>query len=335
MNEQDVVRNARLEAQRVVGDAFEARVLEPSPPPVVDGPWFADDPVAVDDASPGRPVVSPVAHADLTWDEWVRGKPERSDWAADRWLGAYRRIGSPPTAYTETRTALHRVAVYAVSPARRRANGKIGLRFTLRGFGTPFFETERGAEQVRVSGADLIRQTGDTGQREPLTTLGLAAALALDGPPDVAWAEGFDVPAPGDPDEPLSIDSRSAHFLGEWFGFAWSVLEAVRTGPASVEPARLQLWPEHFDAAFDCQSPGRHRQATFGASPGDAAVEEPYLYVLPADFDDLVPSDLWNADGFHGAIAPLSTFVDAPDQREAALAFFGQRQTLLDAPEAL
>ena len=46
--EDDDSWNPRLEAQRLVGDDLEARVLEPSPPAVVDGEWFADDPVAID-----------------------------------------------------------------------------------------------------------------------------------------------------------------------------------------------------------------------------------------------------------------------------------------------
>src|SRR6266568_4325184 len=53
-------RDAQGEAQHVVGDAFIARVLEPSPPAVVDGDWFADDPVATD-APSEAPVVSPMA----------------------------------------------------------------------------------------------------------------------------------------------------------------------------------------------------------------------------------------------------------------------------------
>src|SRR5215471_8050612 len=73
-------RDARLEAQRVVGDDFEARVLEPSPPAIVDGDWFADDPAAVD-APPGRPIVGPVGGGDLTWDAWLGDHPEHVSWA--------------------------------------------------------------------------------------------------------------------------------------------------------------------------------------------------------------------------------------------------------------
>lgn len=222
------------------------------------------------------------------------------------------------------RLAVHRLAVYVVSPARRRANGKIALRWTLDGVGTPFFGTD---EQVRVAGTQLVRQTGGSAESEPVTTLARAAALVLDAPPDISWAEGFDVPAPGDVDAPLPVDPERTTLLGDWFGFAYSVLEALRADRISTEPSRVQLWPEHFDAAFDCLT--GDRRATFGASPGDNAISEPYLYVLPQQFEALPPSELWNADSFRGAVLPLHEFVDAPDQRAAALTFLRSRRDAL------
>ncbi|MGH9034719.1 MAG: hypothetical protein ACRD0O_03075, partial [Acidimicrobiia bacterium] len=87
---------------------------------------------------------------------------------------------------------------------------------------------------------------------------------------------------------------------------------------------RVQLWPEHFDAAFDCLP--QDRRVTFGASPGDSAVPEPYLYVLPWHPDEATGGDLWNATSFRGAILPFSEFVAAPDQRAAALGFMRVRR---------
>ena len=107
------------------------------------------------------------------------------------------------------------------------------------------------------------------------------------------------------------------------------MLEELRAAPELANQSRVQLWPEHFDAAFDCAVGERARRVTFGASPGDAAVTEPYLYVLPADFDELPANELWNATTFSGAVLPLSDFVTAADQRAAALAFFRSRQALL------
>ena len=317
------VRDARAEAQRVAGDEYEARVLEPSPPAVADGVWFADDPVSGTASKPGRPVLSPVANGNLTWDEWLADHPAHTSWAADRWLGSRRRLLPAPATLEETRLALHRLAVYVLAPARRRANGKIGLRWTCGGFGTPFFGAD---EQARVVGGDLVRQTGQTAASEPITSLSRAAGFVLDARPDVAWAEGFDVPPPGDPGEPLPVDAGVAAFLADWFGFAWSVLEELRAQRESAEPSRVQLWPEHFDAAFDCLAP--ELRATFGASPGDAGVPEPYLYVISVALAG-PPSELWNATTFRGAVLPFTELVDAPDQREAALDFFASRRAAL------
>jgi hypothetical protein len=48
----------RQEALERVGGEYDVRVLEPSPPPVTEPPWFADDPVARGDAPAHDRVVS-------------------------------------------------------------------------------------------------------------------------------------------------------------------------------------------------------------------------------------------------------------------------------------
>src|SRR2546421_9390824 len=141
------IRNPRAEAERQLGGRYDARVLEPSPPGVAEPPWFADDPVARESVEDGRLVVSPVATGDVRWAELAADDEELAEWCADRWLASYRRLEQPPASLVETRLALQRLAEQVISPARERANGKIGLRYTRGGFGTPFF----GADvQVRV-----------------------------------------------------------------------------------------------------------------------------------------------------------------------------------------
>jgi hypothetical protein len=301
-------RNPVLEARAVVGAGYDPRVLEPSPPAVNDGVWFADD---------------PAVGGNVDWDEWVKQHPQHSDWAADRWLAAYRRLGPPPPNFADTRLALHRLAVYVVSPARQRVTGKMALRWTWRGFGTPFFGDD---EQVRITGAELVRQRGPEASAEPITSLARAASSILGGPPDGGWAKKLDVPALGDPDEDLAVGQDAAEFLADWYGFAWSVLERLRADAASTEPSRVQLWPEHFDAAFDCL-PSKQR-ATFGASPGDEGYRDPYLYVVSPGVAD-TPSRLWNAGPFPGAVLTYRELLDADDQRHTALEFFRARRDLL------
>ncbi|MGH9279766.1 MAG: hypothetical protein ACRD12_16915, partial [Acidimicrobiales bacterium] len=261
-----------------------------------EAPWFADDPVVSEGS--GRPCVSPVG-GDQTWDAWLTDHPEHREWAAERWLGAYRRLGAPPAALEETRRSLHRVATHVVAPARFRANGKIGLRWTRGGFGTPFFGDDR---QVRVEGTRLVAGA----EAAPLTSLAEAARLALDGPPDLGWVAALqlhDPPEPADPDEPLVVDADAAAWLADWFGLAWSVLEELRADPAAVEAGRVQLWPEHFDAAVDIGA--GDTRASYGFSPGFAPGEAPYAYVSLWS-PDAVPDDpRWNATTFRGAQLPL------------------------------
>ena len=72
--------NPRREASERVNGAYEVRVLEPSPPPVTEGPWFADDPVVRGTPADGKPIVSPVTTGDVTWDELCRDDAELAAW---------------------------------------------------------------------------------------------------------------------------------------------------------------------------------------------------------------------------------------------------------------
>ncbi len=133
------------------------RVLEPSPPAVLDEVWFADDPTERGDVPPDRRLVSPVTSGDLLWQELANEDAELASWCAERWLASYKPLEPVPPGLVATRTALHRVAERVISPVRQRANGKIGLRWTLGGFGTPFFGADA---QIRVDGGQLVIDAG-------------------------------------------------------------------------------------------------------------------------------------------------------------------------------
>jgi hypothetical protein len=285
-------RHARREAQAVVGDALFARVLEPSPSPsVLAAPWFADDPVR--EAPPdGRPVVGPVAGPDvaLTWDAWLRDHPSHTPWASARWLGARPSLPAPPPTWSPgQRRALHALAAGVVSPARAQVNGKIGLRWTLGGFGTPFFGDEQ--RQVRVDATGVVTQAGDDDVRvDPL---------------------------------PPGVDPDAVTWVGAFFGFAWSVLETLRADLAVPGDVRVQLWPEHFDAALAAEP------ATYGFSPGDGDVEEPYLYVSLWDAALAMRSPgLWNATHFPGAIIAARDVLTV----DAGLAWLRERRDAITRP---
>lgn len=325
------VRNARAEAQALVGEGYSARVLEPSSPAVDEEPYVADDPV--DPSEAGGTVVSPLAGAPRTWSDWVADHPDRGDWVAERWLGAYRSLPDLPDGYASSRDALQSVLTHVMTPARFRANGKIAVRWTKGGFGTPFFRGTSGDdEQVRVEGGELVVQRGESVEACRLTTLADAADLALGGDPDLSWTECLDLhdpPEAADPGGHLVIDPAAAVFLGEWFGFAWSVLEQLRADDASIDPSRPQLWPEHFDPAIEVGSDAGKRRASYGFSPGDGSIPEPYVYVSIWYPDQAPDSELWNAESYKGAELRLSDFAGEDDQRDFVLAWLRDRRDRL------
>lgn len=307
--------NPRAEAQGLVGSEFEAVVLEPSPPAMTDE-FFADDPAATIGS---RPVIASDGRGDQTWTEWVLRNPEHSDWVAERWLGGDRSLGPVPAGLSTTRIDLHRLAAYVIAPTRYVANGKFGLRYTRGGFGTPFFADDR---QIRVAGDQLIDQVGSTVRTTQITSLADAAKF-LGSEIDPETAAESDSPELGDLDAPLSIDADASQFLGGWFGMAFAALEAVRADQASLDPSRPQLWPGHFDPAIEVGD--EDRRASYGASPGDPSIDEPYLYVSAwwPDRLDLDASDpMWNAPSFTGAILKHSEFHGSEDPVSVALDFF-------------
>jgi hypothetical protein len=325
--------NARQDAFDRVGGRFDARVLEPSPPAVDDPSWFADDPVAAEPRQAGLALLSPVGNGDLTWDRLAADEPDLDlgSWCGDRWLGAWRRLPALPSGsdtLSATREALHAVAENVLAPARRRANGKIGLRYTAGGFGTPFFRSEGDGgvgEQVRVEGFDVVVVRKGREERAPVTTLAAAGQLVgiEPGPP----ADLYKPATMLDLEATLAVDHDAARLFGDWFGFACSVLEELRASTGAID-RRTQLWPEHFDLSIDFGEEASGTRGTFGASPGDAAHPAPYLYVT--HWKEHLPADpFWGETAFTGASLVYATLLDVDDQRATALDFFRTGLTVL------
>jgi hypothetical protein len=316
-------RDARAEASAIVGDAFEAFVLEPSPPAVAEAPFFADDPLDVSRAGMLTPLV-PAGHPGrTTWDDWLAAHADHEDWVRERWLGGRRRLPAVPESFADSRLALHRLGAYVIAPLRHQATGKFGLRYTHGGFGTPFFGDDR---QVRVVGDEIVDQRAGDVATFPITTL-RAAAEALGGEASELTREG-DGPAAGDLDEPLQVDAAATTFLGAWYGMATAALELVRA--THVGAGRPQLWPGHFDMAAELgEAPLR---GSYGASPGDHTIDEPYLYVSvwdPAGAGIEAGADPWNATAFPGRQLRLSEFTVDEDPVVVAAAFWSETYALL------
>ncbi|MDR9450730.1 MAG: hypothetical protein RI637_05865 [Acidimicrobiia bacterium] len=311
-------RNARAEANALLPPGHEARVLEPSPPANPDPDWYADDPTDPEGAT--GTIVTPIPGEGITWTELAASRSELTEFAAQRWLGSYRRLEELPAQFREGRDALHQLAYFAVAPKRYEQTGKLALRYTHGGFGTPFFGAD---EQVRVHHNSLIRQHGDIARWIPITTLRAATDFLGIRYQDI-WFDGFRDPlGPVGADVPLSVDPAVTTAVGDWFGFGTSVLEQARRLPGAEEVSRVQLWPEHFDTAVEMGSHDLGRRAGYGASPGDEAHPEPYLYV--AAWGEIDRSDgYWNDENFNGASLSYRSLLAAGDQRETALAFFRQ-----------
>jgi hypothetical protein len=309
------VRNARAEATALLPAGHEARVLEPSAPANPDPAWFADDPTDPGDAT--GTIVTPIPGEGTTWTEIAAEHPDLAAFASDHWLGSYRRLEELPAGFATGRDALHQLSFFAVAPKRHAETGKLALRYTHGGFGTPYFSAD---EQVRVEGNLLILQQGNQVRSTPITTLKAATEFLGISYQDV-WFEGFHDPLSSvGADTGLLVPPEVTTAIGEWFGFGSSVLEEARRTPDAEDVGRVQLWPEHFDSAFEMGSNDQGRRASYGASPGDAAHPEPYLYV--AAWGEIDRSDAyWNDETFNGASLSYRDLLAADDQRATALAF--------------
>jgi hypothetical protein len=215
-----------------------------------------------------------------------------------------------PTTFDGTRESLHLVAARVLAAARFAATGRMGLVVVPGGFGTPEF----GGRRLLV--VDGMLSDGE--RRQPFTTLLDAYAFAgVD--PAGATHPVLDLPAA--PAAPLHVDSQAARVLAEWFAFCQSRLEEVLVDAGHAEePSVIQLWPEHFDLALDKGAAGT--RATYGGSPGDGYIDQPYLYVGPHDARQ---GPFWNAP--FGAVLTYDEIRggSAPD------AFFSRGQTALGA----
>jgi hypothetical protein len=322
------VRDARSEADALLKEPYEARVLEPSPPADMSDPaYLAEDPT---DRTGAHRVVSPVSDGDVLWADHAAGSAQLAAFARAHWLGPRRRLVRLPAAFVSSRDAAHQLAFFAIAPKRHAEVGKLGLRWTRGGLGTPFHPTDEGDQQVRLDGDALIVQTGHEVDWITPTTVGEACAfLGVEYRP--VWFEGFRDPLdPVGPDVELALDAEAVRVLGDWFGFATGVLEELRRTPGAVDVGRVQLWPEHLDPAVELGSQEAGQRASYGASPGDADHDEPYLYVAPWSGPGPSADDpYWNDDTFGGASLPYAQLLDAEHQFATALEFLRRGHELL------
>jgi len=183
-----------------------------------------------------------------------------------------------PATFVAGRNAMHALAEHVLAPARHRVDGHIGLVPTSGGFGTPSFGD---GERVRVDGIELVHERPGTTTRVGITTLGAAAQFV-----GVTLGEPTGAYTPNTPcaaDLSIALDVDTARALAAWIALGESLLVDLRETYAAHDPTSATLWPEHFDLACEIGDDAAGTRATYGASPGDDVVDEPYLYVAPWD----------------------------------------------------
>ena len=224
---------------------------------------------------------------------------------------AGRSLAPLPSSFAPTRESLRALACYVISPFRKARTGRIGLRPTGDGFGTPVLEDP---PHLSVQGARLVLDS----HAHRITTLRAAAESAgVDLSPDPGV--GHDLP-PFEPDADLAVDAGASYQLGAWYRFGQEVLDGLGPAPAGGSMSEAQLWPEHFDLAVIVTLPGGDK-ANVGFSAGDGFHADPYLYLGPHDTTGLTGA-YWNAP--FGALLGYEELAAQPDAHAAATAFIAE-----------
>jgi hypothetical protein len=217
----------------------------------------------------------------------------------------------PPDRFAATRESLRALACFAISPALKARTGRIGLRSTGDGFGTPPFAD---GSRIVVRGDELIVEPGVSNRISTVRAAAELLGVELSADPGV----GRDLP-PFTPDDELDIDVAASRWLGAWYAFGARQLSRIRADEFGATISEAQLWPEHFDIAVTIEL-GRGG-VNVGVSPGDAAIAEPYAYVGPHDLDGL-RAQYWNAP--FGAALTHTDLRAGTDPDRAVAAFYDE-----------
>ena len=230
-----------------------------------------------------------------------------------------------PAGLVETRHNLHQLAFFALAPARYKAIGRMGLRATPGGFGTPEFE----GRVARIEGDLLVYESAGNIATQTITTIGSATEF-LGIEYEEVWFPDFGDPLPpANPDAELSLDIEGVKAVAHWFEFGYELLNRLRGyGSAGDDVSEVQIWPEHFDAATEMGAKAHGRRASYGASPGDAAHPEPYVYVSAWDKIDR-SNRYWNDTAFNGASLGYEQLAGEADPVTTALLFLLEGHRIL------
>ncbi len=238
------------------------------------------------------------------------------------------RLVELPAGWAETRDALHQLAFFAIAPWRYAAQGRLGLVATPGGFGTPWLDDASGPTRVRMDGVELVVESSSDEARRTRPGSVRDACRSLDITHRDTWFDDFHDPlAPDDPDAALVLDRDAADAVAAWFALGTAALEQLASTPGARDPSSVQLWPEHFDPAVEVGSAEAGQRASYGASPGDAAHDQPYLYVAP--WAARPDHDWFDDHAFGGASLSHGDLVASDDPFATAVAFLRHGHDLL------
>jgi len=154
----------------------------------------------------------------------------------------------PPLVDTAaTRTTLHRLAEDVLAAEQTAANDDYRLDVESGGFATRWFSGPDGVRRrIRIDGGELVRESDQGVQREPIT---------------------------GD------FDPAAAAVLYAWWELGARVLTEI-TAAYRPRSSEIVLYPEHFDVASTLEL-GPAGNLNIGFSPGDDFCSAPYVYAGP------------------------------------------------------
>jgi hypothetical protein len=209
-----------------------------------------------------------------------------------------------------TRASLHALAEHVMAASQYAHKRRIGLRQATGGFATQPFVVDGAERRLAVVGTELVVRDDVRGQaterRVPITNL--RAAAGLTGGPVGMPSDAYRPSPLPDPDGELAVDSRAAALFADFYALVQAALTVFAAELAGEGPSEIQLWPEHFDLATMIS------EVNYGGSPGDAAHDEPYLYVGP--FEPPPRGGFWNEP--FGASRPWAEIAGVDD----AIRFF-------------
>jgi hypothetical protein len=157
-----------------------------------------------------------------------------------------------------TRTALHGVAELLLAGPQYAASGTIRLRVATGGIATV------ADPDVRLLDGELVGPAGRQPLRGSYAEVGVAVGVTPRSLEDVYRDRAEVAPA-----DPIELDPGRLATLVDALAVGDAALRSFAPGSEPV------LWPEHLDVAITLD------EVTFGVSPGDALLPEPYAYVGP------------------------------------------------------